>query len=258
VLALPPGQRVGRREKISAVLGRSAVLAERQVRLSRRVGRAGVKTRKIHPPREQRTARLAISAEPIELPRTEYVSTALPARLRLNVVRVAEVDAPADAKPVEWVLLTNQPIQTPDQVLAVVDDYRARWMIEEYFKALKSGCLIEERQLEDIHNLLNALATLIPVAWQLLRLRYIARSTPEAAATDVLTPTQLQVLRTVTDRPLGRNPTAGEAMLAVARLGGHLVHNGDPGWQSLGHGLQQLLLLERGWIAATSRRRITK
>jgi hypothetical protein len=47
-----------------------------------------------------------------------------------------------------------------------VDCYRGRWTIEEYFKALKTGCQYERRQLETAHSLLNALAILAPVAWR--------------------------------------------------------------------------------------------
>jgi hypothetical protein len=258
VVALPPEHRVAGREKLSDVLSRARVIAEREVTLTRRKGGALPVQRKRHPPREQRVARLAIAAATVQLRRTEYVSPSLPQWLEVHVVRVHEVDPPAGQQPVEWVLLTNQPVATPEQVLTVVDDYRARWMIEEYFKALKSGCLIEERQLEDLHNLLNALATLMPVAWQLLRLRHLARNDPGRPATDVLTTTQIRVLRAVGHEPLGPRPTVRHALLAIARLGGHLAHNGEPGWQVLARGLQQLLLLDVGYQAASSRRKTKK
>lgn len=64
----------------------------------------------------------------------------------------------------------------------VVDIYRMRWLIEEYFKALKTGCAIEKRQLESKHALVNALAVLIPIAWRLLRLRALARENASAPA----------------------------------------------------------------------------
>ena len=46
------------------------------------------------------------------------------------------------------------------------------------------------------------------------------------------------------------NPTARDALLAVARIGGHIKNNGDPGWQVLGRGYDSLLLMELGWRAA--------
>jgi hypothetical protein len=96
---------------------------------------------------------------------------------------------------------------------------------------------------------LNALAIFAPVAWRLLLLRHLARTDDKAPATIALTPKQLVVLRAVARRPLPARPTAKDAMLAVASLGGHLRSNGDPGWLVLGRGLHDLLLLELGWRA---------
>ena len=122
-------------------------------------------------------------------------------------------------------------------------------MIEEYFKALKTGCAYEKRQLETAHSLLNALALLAPVAWRLLLLRHLSREAPERPASAALTPTQLAVLRAVAKRPIPDKPTVQDAMLAIAGLGGHLPRNGDPGWLVLGRGMHDLLLLELGWRA---------
>src|SRR6185295_1193455 len=102
----------------------------------------------------------------------------------------------------QWFLLTDLPIATSEEIAFAVDCYRARWTIEEYFKALKTGCQYEKRQLESAHSLLNALAVLAPVAWRLLLLRYLARHAPDRPATDALTPKQLEVLQAVAKRPL--------------------------------------------------------
>ena len=80
----------------------------------------------------------------------------------------------------EWQLVTSEPIGTQEQVLRVVDWYRGRWLIEEFFKALKTGCAYEKRQLESFATLQIALALLAPVAWQLLLLRQLARAAPDA------------------------------------------------------------------------------
>jgi hypothetical protein len=152
--------------------------------------------------------------------------------------------------PVEWVLLTNEPIETAEQLLRIVDWYRARWVIEEFFKALKTGCAYEKRQIEDLHGLCNVLALFAPIAWQLLLLRSEARRTPTQPANTVLTSTQLEVLRAFARTPLPKKPTLHEALLAIAALGGHLRHNGEPGWQTLGRGYEKLTLLVHGWKAA--------
>ena len=146
-------------------------------------------------------------------------------------------------------MLTSLPVDDDDAIAFAVDCYRARWTIEEFFKALKTGCQYERRQLETAHALLNALAILAPIAWRLLLLRHLARSKRPGPATNALTPKQLEVLRAVAKKPLRAKPTARDAMLAVAALGGHIKNNGDPGWLVMGRGMHDLLLLEVGWRA---------
>lgn len=221
---------------------------ERDVPLSRRPVIDGPKGER-HPARRERTARLSVAAKAIEIPRTSDATSTVSSTLRLNVIYVHERKPPPREPAVEWFLLTSLPISTPDEVAFAVDCYRGRWTIEEYFKAIKTGCQYEKRQLETAHALLNALAVLSTVAWRLLLLRHLARHAPERPATDALTSAQLEVLHAMAKRPLPRKPTVQEAMLAVAGLGGHLPRNGDPGWLVLGRGMHDLLLLELGWRA---------
>jgi len=202
-----------------------------------------------HPARRHRIARLSFAATPVELKRTSDARGSQSATLRLNVIHVFERKPPPGEPAVEWFLLTNLPVENDQAVAFAVDCYRARWTIEEFFKALKTGCQFEKRQLESAHSLLNALAIFAPVAWRLLLLRHLARSDKEAPATSALTLKQLEVLRAVAKRPLPKRPTARDAMLAIAALGGHLKSNGDPGWLVLGRGMHDLLLLELGWRA---------
>lgn len=166
-------------------------------------------------------------------------------------MRVREVETNGEHEPVEWTLLTTEPIESPADVERIVDIYRTRWLIEEYFKALKTGCSIEKRQLESKHSLLNALAVFIPIAWRLLRLRNLARDEAEAPATDALSDVQIEVLiATSKKRKLPLKPTVREALLAVAALGGNIKNNGEPGWMVLGRGYDRLLTMETAWRAA--------
>jgi hypothetical protein len=220
---------------------------QREVPLSPRPAKPGPQGKR-HPARRLRVARLSFAATSVELPRTSD-SHAVSASIPLNVVHVFEPEPPPGQPAVEWFLLTNLPIDTPEEIAFVVDCYRGRWTIEEFFKALKTGCQYERRQLESATSLLNALAILAPVAWRLLLLRHLARGDDESHAIVALTPKQLEVLRAVSRRPLQPSPSAKQVMLAVASLGGHLKSNGDPGWLVLGRGLHDLLLLELGWRA---------
>ncbi len=243
------------KEPLRVVAARSPTMVSRTVRVNRRktAGRTTPQRLK-HPPRPSRDALLSIRATEISMPRPGGPSTkGLGDQLLLNLVQVVE-ERPADGEvPIEWFLVTSLPIATARGVEDVVDAYRARWVIEEYFKALKTGCKYESRQLESRHALLNALGLLVPIAWRLLELRTIGEEEPEATALDVLDRDELHVLRKLArDAKLGPNPTAHEALLAVASLGGHIRQNGRPGWQTLFLGFQELLKTVDGYRFAKS------
>lgn len=237
--------------KVSEVLTALPVVITRQVPLSRRIAKAQPRSNKTHPPRTDRVATLSLRAGSLTLTRPHYYDDTLPETLTLNVVFVQEVDVPVDAEPVAWVLLSTEAITTAAEVEAIVDHYRARWLIEEFFKALKTGCSFEERQLESFQSLTNALAIFFPIAWQMLLLRAISRADPEAPADQVLTPTQIRVLREYQPKRMPpEGATVRDALYAVAGLGGHLKRNGPPGWRTLGYGMQDLIKYAAVWEAA--------
>lgn len=240
------------------VTARTAVRCEQQVTIARRgTGNRPLQARKKHPARDSRVATLQYAVQPLALQRPQAPQYAqLPVALAVHVIAVREIATPAGEEPVEWRLITTEPVDTVAQVLQIVEWYRTRWMIEEFFKALKTGCAYEKRQLESYATLLVALALLAPIAWQLLLLRHLTRRTPDGRASVVLSPRQLQVLRAAPGTRLGPRPRLREALLAIARLGGHLKQNGDPGWSILGRGMQKLLWMEAGWAAAEDLRKM--
>jgi hypothetical protein len=239
---------VDQEARLRAVARTAKPSIRREVPLSPRPKIPGPKGER-HPARRFRIASLSIAAVAVELPRTSEAGGTGSARIGVNVIHVFEKRPPVGEAAVEWFLLTSLPIDTPAAVAFAVDCYRARWTIEEFFKALKTGCQYESRQLESADSLLNALAIFAPVAWRLLLLRHLARIDAKAPATAALTAKQLQVLKAVAKKPLPPRPSVRDALLAVAALGGHLKSNGDPGWLVLGRGLHDLLLLEIGWRA---------
>lgn len=242
----------GAMAKLSAALPRTAPFGEREVVLSpRRVGDRSPAARQLHPARAGRTATLRFAARRVTLQRPLALKASHAASLAVHVVYGWEVDPPLGEVPVEWRLVTTEPIDTVDQVLQVVDAYRTRWLIEEYFKALKTGCAYEQRQLESLDTLLVALGLLAPIAWQLLLMRHLAQDHAETPATVVFTPRRVQVLRASSaGTTLPVLPTVQHALLAIARLGGHLRQNGPPGWLVLTRGMQTLITMEAGWAAA--------
>lgn len=219
------------------------VRLKRDVILSRRLaGRRNT----AHPQRVARTAELAAGATTVRVKRSWSVHEADGPEFDLNVVHVWEPAPPDGQPPVEWTLLTTLPTATANDIAFVIDVYRRRWLIEELFKSLKTGCQVEKLQLETAAALINAFAVMLPIAVQLLDLRDAARARPDARAEDVLTNLQLKVLGAHEHTRRLPLVTARDAMLAVARLGGHIKNNGDPGWLVLGRGFEDLLALEAG------------
>ena len=249
VLRMQHNRQLVEEGRVRDVLWRVQSEATRSVPLSKRSKAGGAKQKKIHPSREERLARLQLGGCRLQIRRPARANSTASAQLGVNVVYVWETDCPPEETPIEWVLYTSEPIDTPEQLLQVVDWYRARWVIEEYFKALKTGCAVEERQLGDLHSLSNALALLLPIAWQLLLVRSEARERPDTPASELLSSDELEVLRAAAARrrALPADPTIEQAMLSIAALGGHLKHNGPPGWQTLARGYQELRLILTGW-----------
>ena len=204
--------------------------------------------RRKHPARKAREVRIAVASCPVTLKRP-VDAHASQKSIDVNVVRVWEAAPIAGEPSIEWLLYTSERVDTPEQMLRVVDIYRCRWVVEEFFKALKTGCAFETRQLESFHALSNALSMFIPIAWKMLLARSLTRTSNNAPPTSLLSPTQLQLLaiRFELEQPIA---TGTEAALLVAKLGGHLRRNGPPGWQTLARGFESLMLMQVGWRAA--------
>jgi Transposase DNA-binding/Transposase DDE domain len=237
--------------KLSDVVRNLEGMTEREVPLSPRKSSRAPATRRIHPTRDGRIAKLSFRATAVELRRPENLATQLPKSLALHLVHVIELEPPEGNPPVEWTLLTTESIDTIEGVLRIVDIYRARWTIEELFKALKTGCAFEQRQFRSYDALRRLLAIMLPVAWRLLRIRTAARIEPDRPGSDLLTAVQLKVLAATSKRfALPASPSAAQILLAIAGLGGHLKRNGQPGWITLGRGFDTLLAYEVGYRAA--------
>ena len=239
------------RPRIDDVVQGLTVRARRSVDLSNRV-KSG--NRRVENPRAAREAELTMTATTVSL-RPPSISDCRDC-VTLNVVEVKEVSAPDGEEPVSWRLLTTEPIATEADVCRVVDIYRARWLIEEFFKALKTGCSMEKRQLETQQGLENTLAVEIPIAWQMLALRHASRI-PTTPANTVLPAAVLALLSWMATTP-GKNrwgiklptptaPTAKEALWAIARIGGHLPNNGPPGWITIRRGLDDVMTILSVW-----------
>jgi len=148
-----------------------------------------------------------------------------------------EADPPAGQTPLTWRLLTTWPVETDDDVLALIEAYSLRWLIERFHFVLKSGCRVEQLQLDREVRLERALATYSIVASRLLRLTYLARRDPAAAGLSELTTTEWQVLQAHDACPAesrrhgADHPSGGASDCHLGRV--HGTHRGwGPGRQN--------------------------
>lgn len=219
----------------------------RQVHISRRTKTQATRQ---HLARAERLAELHVRAGSITLQRQRTAKEAKFEKLTLQAIHVFEPSPPLNEEPIDWVLVTSERVESAAEIEAVIDHYRARWVIEEYFKSLKTGCAVEKRQLTTLDGLSRVLGLFVPMAWLLLTLRNVARDDPDRDGLTVLTAKQIYLLRALLEkrrRRLPEKPTVRDVMLGVAALGGHIKNNGDPGWIVLGRGFRRFYEAEEVW-----------
>ena len=177
------------------------------------------------------------------------------------VVRVGEVHPPKDVEPIEWMLLTSEPTETVEQAWQGVEWYRCRWLIEEFHKALKSGCRLEASQLDDGADIQRLAAILSVTAVRLLQLRGLADRSRETAAQQTPQEQAASLRRcvpwlwiVVVARADKKNPTDPHTLtplefwLRVARKGGYIGRRSDgrPGWSTIWKGWYDFMLMFQG------------
>src|SRR5215213_2530612 len=174
--------------------------------------------------------------------------------LPLYVVQVTEVSPPRGEKAIEWTLLTNEPVRGFDDAWRVTGWYERRWVVEEYHKAQKTGCRIEDMQFTTTDRLEPAIALLSVVAVTLLNLREAARrpGADTRRADTVVSSAYVEVLSLKRHGAVRVDLTVREFFLALARLGGHQNRkcDGHPGWLVLWRGWMKLQLMLDGYRAA--------
>jgi hypothetical protein len=172
------------------------------------------------------------------------------------VVWAHELDPPAGLKePIDWVLLTSLPVTTLEGAMEILSYYEKRWLIEEWHKALKTGCQVEKRQLKTSHRLEAMAGLLSVVAVRLLQLKEVGRREPERAAVELVPPRYVELVHRARKRGRGdpRDWTIRDFFRGVAGLGGFLGRKGDgePGWIAIWHGWEVLHWMLRGAQLAT-------
>ena len=202
----------------------------------------------------QRTAHVEVRVLPVTLvPDLEKYPYAV--TMTWILVEVWEPRCPTGAERVHWRIWTLEPAATAAEALEVVRKDTCRWPIEEMHLVLKSGCQTEALRLETWDRLEKAVRVNAAVAARIVSLRDLARETPEAPALGVLEPDEVAALVSHFHTTKAIAPAAltiGQAVLWIARLGGHLNRKNDgmPGVRTLWRGLHNLTLLVAGFRAA--------
>jgi hypothetical protein len=200
---------------------------------------------------------------------------------QVNVVYAREVDAPADTEPLDWMLLTSEPVGDAQQALAVIAYYRCRWVIEEYHKVQKTGCRLEDSQLQDVDALRRLAAAVGVISVRMLWLRDLAarfaapplvpepapaslqaddparREAEDRAGREAQDPSALRAImpmpwvRVVAKLAAVSDPlllTPRQFWRCIAQRGGWLgrKHDGKPGWQTVWRGWNKVAALVEG------------
>ncbi len=216
----------------------------RTVPLSMRSKSKATKHRKSHPPRRERSATLHVRWAPLVIAKPQHAQSDT-SSVTLWVVQVFEPEPPTGEAPIQWTLFTSEPVNDLVSATAVVDHYRARWRIEEYFRALKQGCALQARQIESYDGMLCVLALFAPIAWRLLLLRSLGQDDTPLPAEAVFDGDEMTAIAILLDDKclptLPTTPTLRDVLLGVAAIGGHIRQNGEPGWIVLGRGFEDVL-----------------
>lgn len=173
-------------------------LAEHQKLWNFMAGLPAAAHREINVPRRpQQPARKASvqvrwSAVTIQPPKVPCKESWPPVTLR--AIWVHEPAPPPGAQPIDWMLLTDMPIPSFEQAWQCVQWYCRRWGIEEWHRALKTGCRVEQREFKTAEHLQRAMAFDLIVAWRILVCVKLGRQLPQLPASVLYTSDELAVL----------------------------------------------------------------
>jgi Transposase DDE domain len=241
--------------QIKLASGKSARLFAFSDRL-RKVSRFSV-TIPAAPGRRERTAQLVLRFSPVRLCRPHpSPGPDLPDTIGLTMVDVREVSSNHEGKPIHWRLLTTHVLTTPDQARRIVDLYRKRWIIEEFFRTLKTaGFDIEDADIGEPKVMIKFVAAATVAAVTIMQLVRSRDGTTQEQLADAFEPDDQTVLEALSIQLEGatakqKNPypkgTLAFAAWVIARLGGWTAYYGKPGPKIMRLGLEAFRRIKYG------------
>jgi Transposase DDE domain len=211
--------------------------------------------------REEREAFVQLRFGQIAISRpATAIEPGLPEQISLTLIELSEMDAPQGAEPIVWRLLTSHVVDEAAAAWRMVDAYRQRWIIEQFFRTLKKqGLQIEDSQIESAERLLKLVALAAQAAVTTLQLvqardglsalpAVLVFSKDEIAALDALNKTKYAA-RTALQKNPHQTFSLPWAAWIVARLGGWdgYPSSRPPGPITFKTGLDVLKPLAAGW-----------
>ncbi len=234
--------------RISDAVLATPVLFTKKISVRARKAKVSCEKRGRRQPRKSRTTKVQVRATQVTL-RPPWRPDRTLSPVSVNGVWVREINPPKGEAPVEWLRVTTLPIDSIERVRQIVRYYTVRWMIEVFFRVLKSGCRVEQRRFEHIDRLLPCLAIYLMIAWRTLFVCRLSRSRPALDCEVVFEPSEWQSVWTVIhQQPPPQTPPQLEGMVRlIARLGGYVTRHDPPGPQTLWLGLQRMRDLAWAW-----------
>ena len=210
--------------------------------------------------RAERTAQLELRFGAVSLvrPQSKFLRN-LPETLPLNYVDVREPDIQAGTEPLHWRLLTTHPVANAEQAWRIVDWYKQRWLIEQFFRVLKTqGFRLEDSQVANADRLLKLVAIAAKAAVitiQLLQARDGRAHQPARLAFDTNGVATLAALNRNLESQSKRlrNPHPPDSLAwaawIIGRLGGWdgYPSSKPPGPITMKNGLEYFHAVAAGW-----------
>jgi hypothetical protein len=210
--------------------------------------------------RKARKAHLSMRFGSVVLKRpTRTGETDLPESVALNFVEVIELHPPKGTKPIHWLLLTTHEIGSVAKAWQIVGWYKLRWIIEQFFRSMKTqGLRIEDSQLQTADRLIKLVAVAVRAAAIVIQLVQARNGGEEIPAEFAFSAEEIKALKAINKNFCGKtvlqsNPhppnTLAWAAWIIARLGGWSGYASQkpPGPITIHNGLDYFHKFFAGW-----------
>jgi hypothetical protein len=210
--------------------------------------------------RSERDATLVLRAGTINVPRPESVrEKGVPDSVTLTMIELNEINAPEGVEPLLWRLLTTHTVNDAEMAWQIVDWYRMRWTIEQFFRILKQqGLRVEDSQIWTADRLLKIVAIAARAAIIILQMLQARDGKNSIPAPFIFDPSEMATLEGLGKSYAGKtklqqNPHPHQSLAwaswIIARLGGWNGYPSSrpPGPITFKNGLDALRQMALGW-----------